>query len=148
MAKKAAGPQTCRVCGVTDENQLGRASCIARSGQPFKWVGPDLCNACEPIGKMEDALSIRASASYVLVKKLTPREFEVFELIARGMPQRAVAEKLGISTKTLDIHRTNVRHELEEHTIHGIPRHFYLWQFYKPIGDMRAASAAEMAVAP
>ena len=56
-----------------------------------------------------------------LIDGLTPREKQVAELIAMGMPQKDIAKKLGISTKTLDIFRGNVREKLGA-TTHGIGR--------------------------
>ena len=56
-----------------------------------------------------------------LIESLTPREKEVAELIALGMPQKDIAKKLGISPKTLDIFRGNVRTKLDV-TTYGIPR--------------------------
>jgi FixJ family two-component response regulator len=56
-----------------------------------------------------------------LINGLTPRERQVAELIAMGVPQKDIAKKLGISTKTLDIFRGNVREKLGA-TTHGIAR--------------------------
>lgn len=36
--------RACRVCGCTDQDCSG---CIARTGQPCRWVAQDLCSACE-----------------------------------------------------------------------------------------------------
>ncbi|HZZ77217.1 MAG TPA: LuxR C-terminal-related transcriptional regulator [Gemmataceae bacterium] len=56
-----------------------------------------------------------------LIESLTPRERQVAELIALGVAQKDIAKKLGISTKTLDIFRGNVRTKLDV-TTYGIPR--------------------------
>ncbi len=56
-----------------------------------------------------------------LIETLTPRERQVTELIALGLPQKDIAKKLGISPKTLDIFRGNVRAKLDV-TTYGIPR--------------------------
>jgi len=56
-----------------------------------------------------------------LINGLTPREKQVAELIAMGLAQKDIAKKLGISTKTLDIFRGNVREKLGA-TTHGIGR--------------------------
>ncbi|MFO0967224.1 MAG: LuxR C-terminal-related transcriptional regulator [Gemmataceae bacterium] len=57
--------------------------------------------------------------------RLTPREREVAELLAHGLPNRLVAERLGISPKTLDIHRDNVKKKLEAKTLAGIAKAFF-----------------------
>ena len=56
-----------------------------------------------------------------LVESLTPRERQVAERIAMGTPQEEIAKDLGISTKTLDIFRGNVRKKFST-TTHGIAR--------------------------
>src|SRR4051794_32222213 len=48
--------------------------------------------------------------------RLTAREREVAGLMARGRRNRDIAAELGISPKTLDIHRANVMHKLEART--------------------------------
>lgn len=44
---------------------------------------------------------------------LSDREFEVFELIGEGLPPREIAKRLGVSTKTVEAHRGNIRNKLE-----------------------------------
>jgi two-component system, LuxR family, response regulator FixJ len=65
--------------------------------------------------------NLNPSHAKSLIESLTPREREVAELIALGMPQKDIAKKLGISPKTLDIFRGNVRTKLDV-TTYGIPR--------------------------
>lgn len=43
---------------------------------------------------------------------LTDREFEIFEMIGKGMPPRVVSRILGISPKTVDAHRAHIREKL------------------------------------
>jgi FixJ family two-component response regulator len=47
---------------------------------------------------------------------LTERERQVASMMAAGKPNRQIAEELGISPKTLDIHRANLMHKLEART--------------------------------
>jgi DNA-binding NarL/FixJ family response regulator len=43
---------------------------------------------------------------------LTDREFEVFTLIGDGRDTREIAERLHISTKTVEVHRSNIKQKL------------------------------------
>lgn len=48
---------------------------------------------------------------------LSKREREVLQLIAEGYKSRKIADKLNISIKTVDIHRTHLKKKLNIHTI-------------------------------
>ncbi len=48
---------------------------------------------------------------------LSEREREVLQLIAEGHKSRAIAERLNISVKTVDIHRTHLKTKLNIHSI-------------------------------
>ncbi len=52
------------------------------------------------------------------VKEMTPREVQVAGLMALGMPNDAISKELGISVKTLDIHRAAIHRKLQT-THHG-----------------------------
>ena len=47
---------------------------------------------------------------------LTNREREVLQLIAEGNKNREIADKLNISIKTVDTHRTRVMEKLDLHS--------------------------------
>lgn len=53
---------------------------------------------------------------------LTPREQEILVLLAEGLSSKEIAEKLYISPKTVENHRTNIMNKLDIHTIHGLIR--------------------------
>jgi RNA polymerase sigma factor (sigma-70 family) len=44
--------------------------------------------------------------------KLTPREREVLELVCTGMSNKEVARKLGVSPKTIEVHRARVMEKM------------------------------------
>lgn len=48
--------------------------------------------------------------------RLTPREIEVLRLIAEGKTNREIALALGISPKTVSVHRSNITSKLDLHS--------------------------------
>ena len=56
------------------------------------------------------------------VAHLTPRELEVLDLMVGGKKNRKIAEELGISTKTLDIHRSNIMRKMQTKTVADLVR--------------------------
>jgi len=54
--------------------------------------------------------------------RLTPRERQVLQLVAEGRTNRAVAETLGISTKTVEKHRASLMSKLGVHDVPGLVR--------------------------
>ena len=47
------------------------------------------------------------------VSLLTDREFEIFELIGKGHEVREISDALGLSPKTVETHRTNIKEKLK-----------------------------------
>jgi FixJ family two-component response regulator len=43
---------------------------------------------------------------------LSPREREVFVLIVRGLPNKQIADVLGVSERTIKAHRSQVMHKM------------------------------------
>jgi two-component system response regulator FixJ len=56
------------------------------------------------------------------VAALTHREREVFHLITQGLINKVVADKLGISTRTVEAHRANIMEKLEANTLSELVR--------------------------
>ena len=55
----------------------------------------------------------RAKDAGVRLQALTPREREVLDGLAEGLPNKTIAYDLGISPRTVEIHRANVMTKLE-----------------------------------
>ena len=78
-----------------------------------------------PASPVESILGITPDKASELYLGLTDRERQVADLMATGMKNRKLAEQLGISTKTLDIHRTNVKRKLYGKTSVDVVRVIY-----------------------
>jgi len=64
--------------------------------------------------RMLQAVSGRSQSSDgSIVSTLSDRELQVFQMVGSGMGSRKIAESLGISFKTVDTHRENIKHKLK-----------------------------------
>ena len=54
-----------------------------------------------------------ARAGEAQLERLTPREHETLALVLDGLPSKTIAQRLGVTTKTVEQHRSNVMHKLE-----------------------------------
>ena len=57
-----------------------------------------------------------------LLKSLTPREREVLDLMARGKPNKVMATELGLSPRTVEIHRAHVMEKMAANSIAQLVR--------------------------
>ena len=53
---------------------------------------------------------------------LTPREREVFELVAAGEPNKVIARRLGISFRTVELHRAHIIEKLQARSLSDLIR--------------------------
>lgn len=74
-------------------------------------------------------LGVNPSTAEEVLANLTPRERQVAELLASGRTVRDIAAELGISPKTLDIHRAKIKVKLRARTAIDIVRFVYAEQF-------------------
>jgi DNA-binding NarL/FixJ family response regulator len=61
------------------------------------------------------------------VNHLSKRELEVYRLIGDGLGRHEIARKLGISIKTADVHRANIRTKLGLGSSVELTRHAAIW---------------------
>ena len=84
----------------------------------------------------EKVLGVSINSARDRFSRLTEREAQVAKLMARGKRNRQIAERLGISPKTLDIHRANAMHKLEAETTAALANLVNLLK----VADMATAS--------
>ena len=65
--------------------------------------------------------------------QLTPREREVLQHIARGYLYKEIAQRLGISVKTVEAHVSAVLRKLQLSTRHELTR--WAWERFEPGGE-------------
>lgn len=75
------------------------------------YVSPDLAQKFVSVltSPANDNKSERDSS----LKDLSDREFEVFELVGKGKTAKEIAQQLGLSSKTVDVHRARIRAKLD-----------------------------------
>jgi DNA-binding NarL/FixJ family response regulator len=61
------------------------------------------------------------------ISLLTDREFEIFELIGKGHEVREISEALGVSPKTVETHRTNIKEKLKLKNARQVTRFAVQW---------------------
>jgi len=61
------------------------------------------------------------------IDSLSDRELEVFELIGHGYTTRQIADKLHLSTKTIDTHREHMKEKLGIESINDLVRYSAQW---------------------
>lgn len=64
----------------------------------------------------------RANEARVMLQALTPREKDVLLGLARGHPNKTIGFDLGISPRTVEIHRSNLMTKLEVDSLSGALR--------------------------
>jgi DNA-binding NarL/FixJ family response regulator len=58
------------------------------------------------------SLGLPGRGPEALLERLSDREFQVFELIGRGLATRGIAKNLGVSVKTVETHRYRIKEKL------------------------------------
>jgi DNA-binding CsgD family transcriptional regulator len=69
-----------------------------------------------PLCDVEKILGMPLVTAKERYERLSERERQVAGMMADGKPNQQIAEELGISPKTLDIHRGNLMRKLEART--------------------------------
>ena len=70
----------------------------------------------------KDSVRVESSKTEIDAGSLTKREIEILKLIAQGLSNKEIGEKLFISHRTVDTHRTHLLNKLEVKNIAGLIR--------------------------
>lgn len=110
-----------------------------------KAVGEELITAIRAVARGEAYLYPSIASSVIdgyLVKdikevedpfdRITDRELQVLKLIAEGLSHKDIASTLGISTKTVIAHQSNICEKLDIHTKAGLIKYAYKKSIVKP----------------
>ena len=125
-----------KVISLTQHSERGMVKQLLECGSDgylLKNIAQDeLAAAIRKVHSGEQAFSEEVSVSLAgkAVEKnangidveLTEREIEILMLIAEGLSSKQVGEKLFISPRTVDTHRTNLMNKLDIHNIAGLIR--------------------------
>jgi DNA-binding NarL/FixJ family response regulator len=68
-----------------------------------------------------------AESSTAPVRRLSDREFEVFQLIGQGIGTGEIATRLHLSVKTVEVHRANIKQKLDLSTATELVRYAVRW---------------------
>jgi DNA-binding NarL/FixJ family response regulator len=97
-----------RVVLVGSQARRDRLRAELPSGMDAVAEAPTL-SAARMLGAGADAFLVAdASPGESLVEPLTPRELQVLELVADGLPNKAIAVRLGVSDETVKFHLGSV----------------------------------------
>ena len=84
-----------------------------------------LMNAIDEAFALQNASQHKATQSNetgLLLGKLTPREREVMELVVAGRHNKEIAETLGISVRTVEVHKARIMVKLGVDGVSGLVR--------------------------
>jgi DNA-binding NarL/FixJ family response regulator len=81
-------------------------TCIRRVHAGEQWIDQDT------VTRALQGVLDRQSARQELTKGLTPREVEIVRMVAQGLRNRAIGERLAISEGTVKVHLHNIYEKL------------------------------------
>jgi DNA-binding NarL/FixJ family response regulator len=91
-------------------------------------IAGELCLSEKMRGKMLHRIASSSRTEIVYsIETLSDREMEVFQLIGGGYSTRQIAEKLGLSVKTIDSYREHLKLKLQFERGADLVRHAIQW---------------------
>jgi DNA-binding NarL/FixJ family response regulator len=77
--------------------------------------------------RLRPGASATAEQPGSLLNKLSDREFQVFELVGRGLATREIAQTLGVGVKTVETHRHRIKEKLGFKAAHEVVHFAIRW---------------------
>jgi two-component system response regulator FixJ len=78
--------------------------------------------ACLQVSEQAQTVNVQQQQAGEKIGRLTRRERQVMDMLVDGHQNRVIATKLGISPRTVEIHRARVMEKLEAHSLSDIVR--------------------------
>lgn len=97
-------------------DELNRA--IASVVKGGKYLTPAVSNAV-----VEHLLTVGNESDISVSRPLSARQKEILQLLATGLSNRDIAERLSLSVKTVETHRMQLTQRLNIHTVAGLTRY-------------------------
>jgi DNA-binding NarL/FixJ family response regulator len=91
-----------------------RATVAAITGRPVVLARRVVAGTMRLIlsGALDGANGIERAVAAERMAFLTPREREIMVLVVEGLPNKAIGRRLGISPRTVEIHRANLMEKM------------------------------------
>jgi DNA-binding CsgD family transcriptional regulator len=96
------------------------------------------------LSRLEQLFGLRVCDARGLLALLTDREKQVAELLMTGRKPRLLAAELGISPKTMDIHRANIFRKISVKNIVRLVQYFDLVRIADEFPELPATRFGEL----
>lgn len=113
-------PKSCAVVALSEEPQLKSVVRAMRAGVTdyISWPSPKemilpAIEAANRVVRLRDRVDRGEARARLLVSKLTKRELEVIHAVSLGWTSKEIASSLGISYRTVEIHRCNALKKMD-----------------------------------
>jgi DNA-binding NarL/FixJ family response regulator len=104
-------------------NELEVALRAVLQGETYLSPGISKLVVSDYLKRVSGEVTNQADPETSLLQQLTSRQREILQLIAEGATTKTIAQKLNLSAKTVETHRTELMNRLDIHDIAGLVRY-------------------------